>query len=51
MSVDKVLNVAKTVTTIRIKMPANGTSYIKTLFLTEEQLSIKTLFELETSDN
>ena len=37
MSVDHVLDAAKTITTIRIKMPENGS------FLTEKHLAIKTL--------
>lgn len=48
MSVDKVLDAAKTVTTIRIRMPENGTSFTKTLFLTKTHLAIKPLFELPT---
>ncbi len=51
MSVDQVLDAAKTVTTVRIKMPANGTYFTKTLFLTEKHLAIKPLFGLETSEN
>ena len=31
-SVDQVLDTAKTITTIRIKMPENGTFFTKTLF-------------------
>lgn len=34
MSVDHVLDIAKTITTIRIRMPENGTFFTKTLFLT-----------------
>ena len=43
MSVDHVLDAAKTITTIRIKMPENGSCFTKTLFLTEKHLGIKTL--------
>ena len=43
MSVDHVLDAAKTITTIRIKMPENGSCFTKTLFLTEKHLAIKTL--------
>ena len=43
MSVDHVLDSAKTITTIRIKMPENGSCFTKTLFLTEKHLAIKTL--------
>lgn len=45
MSVDLVLDAAKTITTIRIKMPENGTYFTKTLFLTEKHLAIKSLFD------
>ena len=50
MSVDKVLDAAKTITTIRIRMPENGTYFTKTLFLTKKHLAIKPLFRL-TTDN
>lgn len=49
MSVDKVLDAAKTITTIRVRMPENGTYFTKTLFLTEKHLAVKPLFHL--SDN
>ena len=44
MSVDHVLDAAKTITTIRIKMPENGTCFTKTLFLTEKHLAVRPLF-------
>ena len=50
MSVDKVLDAAKTITTIKIRMPENGTYFTKTLFLTKKHLAIKPLFRL-TTDN
>ena len=46
MSVDKVLEAAKTITTIRVRMPENGTYFTKTLFLTEKHLAVKLLFDL-----
>ena len=46
MSVDKVLDVAKTVITIRIKMPENREVYTRTLFLTKSQKLIEPLFRL-----
>ena len=46
MSVDKVLDAAKTITTIRVRMPENGTYFTKTLFLTEKHLAVKPLFDL-----
>ena len=50
MSVDKVLDAAKTITTIKIRMPENGTYFTKTLFLTKKHLAIKPLFR-PTTDN
>lgn len=49
MSVDKVLDAAKTITTIRVKMPENGTFFTKTLFLTEKHQAIKPLFDLPST--
>ena len=49
MSVDKVLEAAKTITTIRVRMPENGTYFTKTLFLTEKHLAVKPLFDLSES--
>ena len=46
MSVDQVLDIAKTITTIKIKLPKNGMFFTKTLFLTEKHLAIKPLFNL-----
>lgn len=46
MSVDKVLDIARTVTTIRVNMPHNHEFYTKTLFLSEQQKAIKPLFDL-----
>ena len=50
MSVDHVLDTAKTITTIRVRMPENGTYFDKTLFLTEKHLFIKPLFDLPSSN-
>ena len=47
LSVDKVLDIAKTVTTIKVKMPQNHEVYTKTLFLSEQQMAIKPLFDME----
>lgn len=44
MSVDHVLDIAKTITTIKIRLPENGTFFTKTLFLMEKHLAIKPLF-------
>ena len=46
MSADKLHEAAKTITTIRIRMPENGTYFTKTLFLTEKHLAVKPLFHL-----
>ena len=48
MSVDQVLDAAKTITTIRIKLPEHDSYFTKTLFLTEKHLAIKPLFEKTT---
>ena len=44
MSVDHVLDTAKTITTIKIMMQENNSFFTKTLFLNEKQLAIKPLF-------
>lgn len=51
MSVDKVLDAAKTITTIRVRMPENGTFFTKTLFLTEKHLVVKPLFDLSSIES
>jgi transposase len=50
LSVGKVLEVAKTITTIRVNMPENGMVYAKTLFLTEKHQAIKPLFEITNQE-
>ncbi len=45
MSVDKVLNIAKIVTTIKINMPVSGNTLTKTMLLTPKHKSIGKLFE------
>lgn len=45
LSVDKVLSIAKTITTISIKMPNSHKSFTKTLFLTDDQRKIQPLLE------
>ena len=49
MSCDKLHEAAKTITTIRIRMPENGTYFTKTLFLTEKHLAVKPPFDLSDS--
>lgn len=51
MSVVHVLDTARTITTIRIKLPENRTYLTRTLFLTEEHLAIKQLFDLNKGDS
>jgi len=45
LSVDKVLAIAKTITTIRVKLPKSGKTIEETMFLTPEHKSIAKLFE------
>ena len=47
LSVDKALEIAKTIPTITMRLPYNQQKLTKTLFLTEEQQSIKPLFDLK----
>lgn len=45
MSVDTVLKIAKTITTIRLHLPLNDKIITKTMMLTPQQLAIKPLFD------
>jgi transposase len=45
LSVDKVLNIAKTITTIKIKLPVSGETLTKTMILTQRHKSIEKLFD------
>lgn len=45
LSVDKVLNIAKTVTTLKVRLPLSGTIMHKTMILTKKQKEIAFLFE------
>ena len=45
MSVDKVLDIAKTITTIKINLPISGNTMIKTMLLTQRHKSIAKLFD------
>ncbi|HMU99417.1 MAG: IS1634 family transposase [Saprospiraceae bacterium] len=47
LSVDKVLSIARTITTIKIKLPLSDKTMVKTMVLTQEHQSIAPLF----SDN
>jgi len=44
LSVDRVIAIAKTIVTIRIKLPLNKTTVSKTLFLTKQHKLIQSLF-------
>lgn len=46
LSVDKVLDIARTITTIRVNLPENREVYTRTLFLTEPHKTIEPLFWL-----
>ena len=45
LSVDKVLGIAKTITTIRIRLPISENTMAKTMLLTKSHKSIATLFD------
>ena len=45
LSVDKVLSIAKTITTIKIRLPSSGTIKTKTILLTPKHKSISMLFD------
>ena len=48
LSVDSVLRIAKTIATIRIKLPTNGTFFQRTLLLTPAHDKIKPLFDIKS---
>ena len=47
LSADKVLNIAKTIPTIKVNMPYNDEQRVVTLFLTEDHKLIKPLFDIK----
>ena len=47
LSVDKVVSIAKTVTTIKVKLPTSGRTLTKTMLLTPKHQSIAKLFDEE----
>lgn len=51
LSVEKVLDVAKTITTVRVALPENGGFYTKTLFLTDKHRKIQKLFDVIDGKN
>ena len=46
MTVDEVIKTAKTIVTIKVKLPKNRDMLVKTLFLTERHKTIEPLFNL-----
>jgi len=51
MSVDKVLNIAKTITTLKTKLPISGETMTKTMILTNKHQSIEDLFDKKIWEN
>lgn len=51
LSVDKVLSIAKTITTIKINLPISGQTLNKTMFLTESHKEIAFLFDDDFWEN
>lgn len=51
LSVDKVLNIAKTITTIKMKLPLSNTTLTKTMLITNKHKSISILFENQFWEN
>ena len=45
LSVDKVLDIAKTVTTLKIKLPLSAETLTKTMLITSKHKSISMLYE------
>jgi transposase len=45
LSVEKVLNIAKTITTLKINLPNNKTTILKTMIITQKHHSIAKLFD------
>ncbi len=45
MSADKILEIAKTITTIKIKLPKSGNTMTKTMLLTQRHKSIAHFFD------
>ncbi|WP_370524399.1 transposase [Bacteroides sp. 224] len=51
LSIDKVLSIARTITTIKINLPTSGKVMSKTMILTEQQRSIASLFDEKFWEN
>lgn len=51
LSVDKVISISKTITTIKVKLPISNTHLSKTMLITTRQKSIEMLFDDKFWDN
>jgi transposase len=51
LSVDKVLNTAKTITTLKVKLPTSGETISKTMLLTARHKAIEQLFDKKFWEN
>jgi transposase len=51
LSVDKVLNISKTITTLKVKLPQSGTTISKLMILTPKQKSISVFFDDKIWEN
>jgi transposase len=51
MSVDKVLDIAKTITTLKIKLPVSNETMTKTMLLTKKHLSIAQMYDEKFWEN
>jgi len=51
LSVDKVLNIAKTITTLKIKLPKSGEIITRTMFITPKHKLIEPLFDKKFWEN
>ena len=51
LSVDKVLSIAKTITTIKVKLQESNETIVKTMILTDKHKSIARLFEVGFLEN
>ena len=47
LSVDKVIDIAKTIPTIKLNLPYGDAERVKTLFLTDKHQQIKPLFDIK----
>ena len=45
LSVDKVLDIAKTITTIKVRLPVSGNTITQTMLLTDRHKAIEKLFD------